>query len=286
MTRPRAIPVLLLWALLPLAAGAQPPAADADPAAAETAPAERWLRLDLVVFERVRAAPSYLNDAWRFRNDGPALAVDAADPLALARVEVLTLPREQHQLANLAAALDRRGGYRVLLEQTFIQPPRARAEAPPLRVHDQIALALRDTPSFSDSGFSWMAPDSALAFAQPPVWVDRLDGTVTFFRERYLHLALDLGLIEPLAGIPAPAVDPDGRLEYEVGNVQSYRIRTQRRVRTDEVHYFDHPEFGVLAKLSWIPVDQLPPKPEMPPVEQGPGSSAQALPSGFPDRSY
>ena len=55
---------------------------------------------------------------------------------------------------------------------------------------------------------------------------DTLDGSVTLVRERFLHLDLDLMLDA------------------------TYSLDERRRVRSGELHYFDHPMFGVIAQVN------------------------------------
>lgn len=59
-----------------------------------------------------------------------------------------------------------------------------------------------------------------------------LQGSVTLFRERFLHLVLDISLAEPDAD-PALAA----------------RISQSRRVRGRSWQYFDHPRFGVIVSV-------------------------------------
>lgn len=55
---------------------------------------------------------------------------------------------------------------------------------------------------------------------------------------------------------------------------QPYRLNEQRRMRRDELHYFDHPQFGVLAKVSAY---------EPPPTEPAPAETpAQPAPLPVP----
>ncbi len=58
---------------------------------------------------------------------------------------------------------------------------------------------------------------------------ETVSGHVVLTRERYLRLALDLTL------------EVDGEL---------FRLETQRRMISRQVHYFDSPHFGVIAKIT------------------------------------
>jgi hypothetical protein len=99
--------------------------------------------------------------------------------------------------------------------------------------------------------------------ADPP---EGLDGSFTLYLSRYLHLIVDLALAAPTA-IEDSAVtdDPvpvfgDSRARYE-GGIDAlpppvrYRIQEHRIVKNGELRYFDHPKFGVLAKVTRVEAD-------------------------------
>ncbi len=58
-----------------------------------------------------------------------------------------------------------------------------------------------------------------------------LQGTVTLYQERFLHALVDLQLDAAEPGL-APA-----------------RIHQERRLRSQRLHYFDHPQFGVILEI-------------------------------------
>lgn len=64
-----------------------------------------------------------------------------------------------------------------------------------------------------------------------------LDGTLKFYLSRFLHVEMNL-LFQPQAGVIGGDAAP------------SYLISEQRRVRSNEINYFDHPKFGVLVRVS------------------------------------
>lgn len=57
-----------------------------------------------------------------------------------------------------------------------------------------------------------------------------LDGGITLIKERYLHLDVDLLL--------------------QAGGGRMYRLDEKRRIRSGELHYFDHPRLGVIALVT------------------------------------
>lgn len=85
-------------------------------------------------------------------------------------------------------------------------------------------------------------------FITPP---DGLAGDINLYLSRYLHLALNLQLDAPLSediGLQADTFAPS----YPV----RYRINEDRIFRNGELRYFDHPKFGVLAKITRVEEDE------------------------------
>jgi len=77
----------------------------------------------------------------------------------------------------------------------------------------------------------------------------RLDGTVRFYKNRYLHLDVNLVLGEEFI----PESGDAGSRE----NAQNYFIiKEQKRIRSKNLNYFDHPRFGVLIKVHKIKVSR------------------------------
>ncbi len=75
-----------------------------------------------------------------------------------------------------------------------------------------------------------------------------LSGMVTLSLSRYLHLYLDLALTgEPSAagfGV-LPTVD-------------TYRLEQRRRLRSGDLHYFDHPQYGALVRIRPVETEEDP----------------------------
>jgi hypothetical protein len=80
-----------------------------------------------------------------------------------------------------------------------------------------------------------------------------LDGSFTLYLSRYLHLVVDLALSAPATA--AEYTDEYGAVhefEYALPPVDGpvrFRIQEDRIVKHGEVRYFDHPKFGVVAKV-------------------------------------
>jgi hypothetical protein len=68
---------------------------------------------------------------------------------------------------------------------------------------------------------------------------------------RFLHIALDLTYQASSAAAPASGGANDGLDEIVLA--PRYRLTASRSVRSNELHYFDHPAFGVLVRVTPVP---------------------------------
>jgi len=105
----------------------------------------------------------------------------------------------------------------------------------------------------------------AQAITLPAVSADnpvRVEGSVRVAVERYLHLYLDLKLVDTTLTLNADFSDYD---------LPEFRMNQHRRMRSKELHYFDHPKFGVIALIT----PYVPPEPA--PVNAG--QSAVSIPA-------
>ena len=67
-----------------------------------------------------------------------------------------------------------------------------------------------------------------------------LEGTIRFFMSRHLHLDVDLLFRDLAAG--------SGGLVY--------RLSEQRKLKSQETHYFDHPRIGVVVRVMPLDLDK------------------------------
>jgi hypothetical protein len=74
-------------------------------------------------------------------------------------------------------------------------------------------------------------------------------GTVRVHLARFLHITLDL-TYQGTGSAPAAGVG-DGL--DEIALAPEYRLMTTRSARSTELHYFDHPAFGVLVRVTPVP---------------------------------
>ena len=68
-----------------------------------------------------------------------------------------------------------------------------------------------------------------------------IEGSIRFYMSRYLHLDVNLQFREAAGADKAVPV--------------TYRISEQRRIKSQETNYFDHPKFGVLVRVMPVETD-------------------------------
>jgi len=135
------------------------------------------------------------------------------------KYELVMLAEEEFELFETYEHLERLDAYEPLMHFGWTQPtyPDQEVEARPLS-----------------------------SFATPP---DGLDGELTLYLSRYLHLAVKLQLDESFADKPVEdGYYEDSPMSYPV----YFRIDEDRIFRNGELRYFDHPKFGVLAKITRV----------------------------------
>ena len=68
----------------------------------------------------------------------------------------------------------------------------------------------------------------------------KLDGILKFYLSRFLHVKIDLTLNESKGGFFG---NPGNASQ------QTYQIKSRRRIKSRQIHYFDHPKFGALVYI-------------------------------------
>lgn len=131
------------------------------------------------------------------------------------------LATTQYRLGPQQVSLRRSAQYRPVAHLAWRQTVQDRQSARPLRL----------PVSRSDTGTAYV------------------DGNVTVAVERYLHLSLDLVLHTGVAGLQAERELGETELLFDQPE-PVFKLVEQRRMRSQEIHYFDHPRFGVLALIT------------------------------------
>jgi hypothetical protein len=181
--------------------------------AAASADSPRQYDIELLIFQNL--VENDAGEIWPLDYstwyENAAEAPPAGD---VAPLSVTWLPESSFHLKAERSALAGSSRYRPLAYLAWRQPVSDRSEAQPLQI-----------PMSGNRGSTYV------------------DGTVKVAVERYLHLYLDLQLHLP---------DNAARRGDDAGDTSlpEIRLTEQRRMRSNEIHYFDNPRFGVIALIT------------------------------------
>jgi hypothetical protein len=183
----------------------------------------------------------------------PILAVVAEEPLPAEDVETAADGEEledsepglvmfaegDYSLTNIVDEFDRLDVYTTLLHAGWTQPTFPQEETLPLEL-----IEFSDVP-------------------------EGLEGSFTLYLSRYLHLVIDLALDEPDEAVEIIEFEEpffsfgDARRQFDDEPIEPqrirYRIQENRIVRNGDLRYFDHPKFGVLAKITRVEKEEAEP---------------------------
>ena len=232
--------------------------------AAET----RYYDVEVVIFEtrdpvalRSEHWPQTLNEetpsAWielglPFTGDLP----DEFDP----RYTFVPLPEDNYQLNQEVKTLEEAEGYRVLMHLGWRQPGMDRQRAIPVRIQRLIPpvegaepTAEVAAPAIAEPGVEPGVISVETAEAPVPLPDSQymeLRGFIRIALARYLHVSTDLSY---QVYDDSPAVDPaEGEFNPEEAAPGDpiYHLHQTRRMRSKELHYFDHPVLGALILIT------------------------------------
>ena len=146
--------------------------------------------------------------------------------------EIVLHPDEELNLTDIASRLERLDVYWPVMHFAWTQETRPEEETQPIELR---------------------------SLAEP---AEGLDGSFTLYLSRYLHLVVDLSLeqqsdlVEPVAIDDTVSVYRDSRDGASYGDLQPppvrFRISEDRIFKSGDRRYFDHPKFGLLAKITRV----------------------------------
>ena len=122
--------------------------------------------------------------------------------------------------------------YRPLMHISWMQPGRSGARASAVRIMDVLE---RDA---GDAGVRNL----------------KVDGTIRVRVSRFLHMDVDL-LYFLESPVPVYRTTDSGTAEAGMPRASYTRLRESRRMKLNELHYFDHPLFGMISRVSRIKVE-------------------------------
>lgn len=175
-------------------------------------------QVEMIVFETT-ALRGWTEETW------PIIDYDF---LLDGSVPAVSLPDENFLLTEVAAKLQPKKGYRILVHQSW----------------NIFGLPeLKSTPIQFENAPQNLYQTKAL-------------GTMRFYKSRYAHIDLDLSIERY---IPKKVREKFAEQQYlDINNMPDhwrFEHRASRKIKTGELHYIDHPLFGALLKIQRIKQD-------------------------------
>lgn len=126
-------------------------------------------------------------------------------------------PPRKSSLSLAAEKMASGNSYRVLSHKRWIQSAEPKLDAQPVRIQ---------------------AAEGAST---------QLDGTIKFYMSRFLHLDVNLSMQD----LESSDNDSDNPAD-----ANTYSIKEHRRIKSVDIHYFDHPKFGVLIQVQPVEINR------------------------------
>jgi hypothetical protein len=188
--------------------------------------------LEIIVFETF-ALKSWTEEYWPEEVESPIIenTLNLQDLLngtlksPLVGNKSMAVKKVAFALNDEAAKLTPQRGYRILFHQAWSQNTLDDVQMPKLWI---------DNGSDGNSG-------------------SLLTGTIKLYKSRYAHVDFDLELERRIPGrikdefIAHEKLDPAG----VIPDTWRFKLEESRKIRPGQLHYIDHPHFGVLVQLTY-----------------------------------
>ena len=220
----------------------------------------RWYDVEVVAFAHARG--EYLNtETWPAQWLQPD--TESAINFDTVKHSLFAKKRAQGVLAGIAKRVDKSSRYKLLSYKVWRQAglPEHKAKA----VHIQSEASVKSlVPQGSDENGNLVSQR---------IEVPQLDGSISISLGRFLHIHTDLlytAALEDIQILPAPAAQPSveesattaeepaiiktsQRLAptgSEVNRLQGFYLKTQRKTRSKETQFIDHPMFCLIVRIT------------------------------------
>ncbi len=206
---------------------------------------------------------------------GPAAAEAETDPLPLLPTPFIALPPSMREFRGKAAYMQRTGRYRTLFHETWVQPVPEEAQALPLIIDRS-----GDSGDWPQLQGSVKLHLSRFLHLETRLWLNT-DGA--YLPGDWRMPPAPLGPVSVIVEAPEPELEPEPEDESDdvnagptaagdslsdaeealepEGPVYPWRhavlLEQTRKMRSNELHYIDHPLFGLVVKLTPLDEEQL-----------------------------
>lgn len=206
---------------------------------------------------------------YRYPNMIPSEIGSSSQTYAKLGSGPVLLASSQGQFASIVNSLSRERGNRSLLHMTWQQPMQGKSGSMPIRLFAgkdfsanyhfdgrQIVQQALNTSMQNTQGSQGTSLENSAPLLPSPVW--QLDGTLNIYLSHYLYIETALNLRkEGRKLMPVPTDDTNINTNAAVATpvkvmtpyLMSIPLEQNRRVKSDEIHYLDHPEMGMVIQI-------------------------------------
>ncbi|MGC9385794.1 MAG: peptidoglycan binding protein CsiV [Hydrogenovibrio sp.] len=171
-------------------------------------------QVELIVFESL-ALRGWTEEYWP---EIPPIWIDNA-------VSLTPLPSSQRMLNSEARKMTTQRGYRILYHEGWVLYGKPENQSRLIRIES--------------------LPEKS--------YESKLLGSLLFYKSRFAHVQLDLELERIIPKRIRQAFAENEHLtEAELPAFWRFELRESRKVKSGELHYFDHPLFGAILKIQYL----------------------------------
>ncbi len=174
-------------------------------------------------------------------------------------VPYLALPEDKFRLKNDYRILKLSSGYRPLLHVAWQQPGLQTEEVRFVHLEGIVEEKPSQQPLIQEPGNIIDVGSQVLIeqIYKPPEMI--FAGNIRLRSTKFLHIDVDIAYFpKDFTGILNRQVQKDTRKDSSLANYEAdyVRLTESRRIRLNELHYFDHPLFGVILQVSRIETEE------------------------------
>jgi len=186
-----------------------------------------WYQVEMIVFEHLY--PDTAGEQW-YNNQGlPDItnSVELVTDQLKERVAYQVLPSGRYKISGVYSALKSSRDYRPIMHIAWQQPGLTRSRAKYVHIRRMEGLS---NPDSIQEGLV------------------KIDGTVRLRGGHFLYLDIDFAYF--LNALPESMINSAMINENVTNQLSDHtRLSESRKVKLNELHYFDHPLFGV---ITWV----------------------------------
>lgn len=221
---------------------------------------EKIYLVEVVIFENLNSKA--LHETWPLNPGSPNIyKAKTLHTLALEQQNkegntqgFIELEPNAFQLNDAEKRIQQQGNYRIIAHKAWRQPIQSKEKAENIRFYGgRFYRTHLSNEALSDDPQNATSQSSDLPSYE-------IDGVLKLSKSRYLHLKADLSFTKPmrvLTSISGPnqavslaQVNNTQHWENEPNaRLQPFRLNQSVRIRMNEVHYVDHPMFGMLITV-------------------------------------